>query len=167
MKLALTVRCVQPQAGNRHGVFFTHAREAVNYHYERDPSDPRVSHALTLEVDEYGNALKSAAVGYGRAAELLMLGDFLDAASAARWGLSNRVVAKDKVAETAQELALKLARGPSFGLEVTKKFMQREAAMDLESALAAEVEIQAACMEDPSFRESYDAWVEKRPPRFL
>ncbi len=43
----------------------------------------------------------------------------------------------------------------------------REAAMDLESAFAAEVEIQAACMEDRAFRESYDAWTEKRKPRLL
>ena len=106
-------------------------------------------------------------VGHGRATELLMLGDFIDAATAERWGLYNRVVAKNKVAETAQDLALRLAQGPSFGLEVTKKMLLREAAMDLESAFAAEVEIQAACMEDPNFRESYDAWVEKRKPRFV
>lgn len=105
-------------------------------------------------------------VGHGRATELLMLGDFIDAATAERWGLYNRVVAKEEVAATALELARKLARGPSFGLEVTKKMLLREAAMDFESAFAAEVEIQAACMEDPNFRESYDAWKEKRKPRF-
>lgn len=105
-------------------------------------------------------------VGHGRAAELLMLGDFIDAATAERWGLYNRVVPKDEVAAAAQAWALKLAQGPSFGLEVTKKMLLREAAMDLESAFAAEVEIQAACMEDPNFRESYDAWTQKRKPRF-
>jgi enoyl-CoA hydratase/carnithine racemase len=42
----------------------------------------------------------------------------------------------------------------------------REAAMDFESALAAEVEIQAACMEDPNFREAYEAFKGKREPRF-
>ncbi len=61
-----TIRAVQPRGGNRHGVFFTHAREAISYHYERNPADPRIGHALTLEVDEYGNVLKSAAIGYGR-----------------------------------------------------------------------------------------------------
>jgi RHS repeat-associated protein len=60
------VRCLQERGSNRHGVFFTHVREAINYHYERDPRDPRVSHALTLEVDDLGNVLKEAAVGYGR-----------------------------------------------------------------------------------------------------
>ena len=61
-----TIAGLQPRGPNRHGVFFPHAREAINYHYERHPADPRVSHALTLEVDAFGNVLKSAAVGYGR-----------------------------------------------------------------------------------------------------
>lgn len=45
---------------------FTHTRETINYHYERNPADPRVSHALTLDVDKYGNVLKQMAIGYGR-----------------------------------------------------------------------------------------------------
>jgi RHS repeat-associated protein len=61
-----SVRLEQPRGGNRHAVFFTHAREAITYHYERNPADPRVQHALTLEVDPYGNVLKEAAIGYGR-----------------------------------------------------------------------------------------------------
>jgi RHS repeat-associated protein len=61
-----TIRLLQRRGDNRHAVFFTHAREAISYHYERDPADPRVGHALTLEVDEFGNVLQSAAVGYGR-----------------------------------------------------------------------------------------------------
>jgi RHS repeat-associated protein len=61
-----TFKRLQPKGLNRHAVFFTHAREAVNYHYERNPSDPRVQHALTLEVDSYGNVLKSASIAYGR-----------------------------------------------------------------------------------------------------
>jgi hypothetical protein len=61
-----TIRPLQPRGGNRHAVFFTHAREAITYHYERNPADPRIQHALTLEVDDYGNVLKEAAIGYGR-----------------------------------------------------------------------------------------------------
>ena len=62
----LTVERVQPRAGNRHAVFFTHAREAIAYHYERNPADPRISHAMTLKVDAFGNVLKELAIGYGR-----------------------------------------------------------------------------------------------------
>ena len=105
-------------------------------------------------------------VGLGRAAELLMHGDFISAEEAYRIGLYNRVVPAEELAEEALRHARKLARGPSFGLEVTKKMLLREAAMDLESAFAAEVEIQAACMEDPNFREAHTAFVEKRKPRF-
>jgi RHS repeat-associated protein len=85
----LTVECLQPKGYNRHAVFRTHPREAITYHYERrlapvlngqivdeataaaNPGtqqlpDPRVQHALTLEVDDFGSVLKSAAIGYGR-----------------------------------------------------------------------------------------------------
>ena len=57
---------VQPKDDNRYAVFFTHPRETITYHYERNPLDPRIQHELTLEVDGFGNVLKSAAVSYGR-----------------------------------------------------------------------------------------------------
>jgi hypothetical protein len=60
--------CLQPLGPNRHSVFFSHPSETIDFHYERNPADPRASHALTLAVDDYGNVLKSAAVGYARRA---------------------------------------------------------------------------------------------------
>ncbi|WP_204043226.1 SpvB/TcaC N-terminal domain-containing protein [Acrocarpospora phusangensis] len=65
-----TIRALQPRGANRHAVFLTNARETISYHYERDAADPRVQHALTLEVDDHGNVLKQAAVGYGRRTEV-------------------------------------------------------------------------------------------------
>ena len=62
----LTIEVLQPRGNNRHAVFFTHPREAISYHYERNPTDPRIQHALTLEVDAFGNVLKEAAIGYSR-----------------------------------------------------------------------------------------------------
>ncbi|MBP8276482.1 MAG: hypothetical protein KAX55_06310 [Propionivibrio sp.] len=61
-----SVRLLQPRGTNPHAIFFTHAREALTFHYERNPSEPRIQHALTLEVDDYGNVLRSLAIGYGR-----------------------------------------------------------------------------------------------------
>ena len=61
-----TIRTLQARDNNRHAVFFTHARETLSYQYERNPTDPRIQHALTLEVDDYGNVLKQVAIGYGR-----------------------------------------------------------------------------------------------------
>ena len=106
-------------------------------------------------------------VGLGRATELLMTGDFLAPDEAQRIGLYHRVVAEDAaVLPEARAWAERLARGPSLGLEVTKRMLLREAAMDVESAMAAETEIQAACMQDPNFREAYEAFKAKRAPEF-
>ncbi|HVG33225.1 MAG TPA: SpvB/TcaC N-terminal domain-containing protein [Pyrinomonadaceae bacterium] len=69
------IRRSQPKAGNRHAVFFAHAHEVINYHYERHPADPRITHKLALEVDEFGNVLKEAAIGYGRRANLLVVNE--------------------------------------------------------------------------------------------
>ncbi len=105
-------------------------------------------------------------VGLGRATELLMTGDFLDAAAAERIGLYSRVVPQEQLVEEGRAWAARLAAGPSFALEVTKKMLYREAAMDLDAALAAEVEIQSICMQDANFREAYEAFRERRRPDF-
>jgi RHS repeat-associated protein len=61
-----TIRTLQHRGANRHAVFYVHAAEALNYNYERNASDPRILHTLALEVDDFGNVLKEAAIGYGR-----------------------------------------------------------------------------------------------------
>ena len=69
-----TVRLLQPRDGNLHCVFFTHPREALTLNFERRlyevdetlRADPRVTHAVTLLVDRYGNVLQSANISYGR-----------------------------------------------------------------------------------------------------
>ena len=62
-----TIAVVQPRAGQRHAVFFTHPREAIQHHYERNADDPRIGHTLTLEVDGYGAVLRSLDISYPRA----------------------------------------------------------------------------------------------------
>ena len=106
-------------------------------------------------------------VGLAKASELLMTGDFISAEEAHRIGLYNRIVPEGQSLQAATELAEKLARGPSFALEITKDSLNREASMDLAGALEAEAQIQAARMLHPDFRESYDAFLETREPRFL
>jgi enoyl-CoA hydratase/carnithine racemase len=106
-------------------------------------------------------------VGLGKASELLMTGDFIGAQEAHRIGLYNRVVEDGGSLRAATELAQKLSRGPSFAIEITKDSLNREASMDLVGALEAEAQIQAALMLHPDFRESYEAFVEKRDANFL
>ena len=73
-----TIKLLQPRGKNPHAVFFTHPRETIDFHYERKLhdvivdgekvkiGDPRVSHTMTLTVDDYGNVLRSVAIGYRR-----------------------------------------------------------------------------------------------------
>jgi enoyl-CoA hydratase/carnithine racemase len=56
---------------------------------------------------------------------------------------------------------------PSFALGITKDSLNREASMDLRSAMEAEAQAQAGCMLSPNFREAYEAFRAKRAPRFV
>ena len=105
-------------------------------------------------------------IGFGRASELLMTGDFIDAAEAHRIGLYNRVVDEGQALAEGTAFAEKLARGPAFGIEMTKTLLNREAHMDLPAALDLEAEAQAMCMTHTDFREAYEAFVAKRPAKF-
>jgi len=105
-------------------------------------------------------------VGLGLATELLMTGDFITAERALAIGLYNKVVPVDQVLAVATEFATRLAKGPSFALGVTKDSLDREATMDLASALEAEAQAQAACMLNPNFREAYEAFRAKREAKF-
>src|SRR5688572_24352667 len=60
-------------------------------------------------------------VGLGRATELLYLGDAIDAPTAERYGLFNKVVPPDQLMTEAMALAKRLANGPTFALGMTKE----------------------------------------------
>ena len=105
-------------------------------------------------------------VGLGRATELLMTGDFVDAAEAHRIGLYNRVVPQDDLAGETAALADRLARGPAEALAETKRALEAESHMDLEAALVNEAAIQARLMLRPDFREGYTSFIERRRSRF-
>ena len=105
-------------------------------------------------------------VGLGRATEILMTGDFIEADEALRIGLYNRVVPVDQLPAATAALVDRLVRGPAAGLAATKAALEAEMHMDLESALQAEARIQAALMLGPDFKEGFAAFQERRPPRF-
>jgi enoyl-CoA hydratase/carnithine racemase len=105
-------------------------------------------------------------VGIGRATELLMTGDFIAADEAFRIGLYNRVVPDGETLSTATVLAEQLARGPRDALAITKNALEREATLDLPSALESEAQLQASLMTQADFREAYEAFVAKRAAKF-
>jgi len=105
-------------------------------------------------------------VGLSKATELLMTGDFIDAAEAEHIGLYNRVVPREQLESATREFAEKLARGPALGIAKTKEMLNRELHMSFESALEAEAVAQALCMQTPDFKEAHAAFLEKREAKF-
>jgi enoyl-CoA hydratase/carnithine racemase len=105
-------------------------------------------------------------VGLAKATELLFTGDFISAQEAERIGLYNKVVSAEMLLPETGALAERLARGPSFALAMTKEMLNREMDVSLETALEWEAQAQATCMQHPDYREAYEAFVEKREPRF-
>jgi enoyl-CoA hydratase/carnithine racemase len=105
-------------------------------------------------------------VGQGKAAELLYLGDSIDAQEAYRIGLANRVVEPQKLMEEAYTMAHRLKAGPLSAMGLTKELLEREANMSLDDALETEAMAQARCMQSEDFQEGYRAFVEKRKPVF-
>ena len=105
-------------------------------------------------------------VGLSRASEILMLGEPIEAQAALAMGLAHRVVPPEKVLEEATALAQRLAKGPLFALGMTKEMLSREQGMQLEEALEAEAQAQQICMATRDFREAYEAFTNKREPKF-
>lgn len=105
-------------------------------------------------------------IGTARATELLMLGDKIDAITAERIGLVNRVVPRDQVVILAREWAERLAKGPTFSLAMTKAMINNEWTMDVVSAVEAEAQAQALMMMGQDHRAFYEAFTEKGKPEF-
>lgn len=105
-------------------------------------------------------------VGMGRASELLLFGDKIDAQECYRIGLANKVVPADKLMEEALAWARRLATGPTLAHALTKRLLLHEAHMDLDSAIEQEAQAQALLLRAHDHAEFYRAWSEKREPRF-
>jgi enoyl-CoA hydratase/carnithine racemase len=105
-------------------------------------------------------------IGQGRAAELLYTGRALAGAEAERVGFFNRLAAPDVVVTEAQKLAAELAAGPTFANAMTKRMLEMEWAMSVESAIEAEAVAQALCMETEDFARAFRAFAAKQRPVF-
>jgi len=105
-------------------------------------------------------------IGFGRASELLLFGDGIDAATAERYGLFNKVVPGASLLPEAFAWAKRLAEGPGFALGMTKELLNAELGLGLDDALESEARGQALCMQTEDFREAHAAFVEKRSPHF-
>ena len=103
-------------------------------------------------------------VGLGRATELLVLGEKVDAERALQIGLATEVVDDDELAGAAEALARSLADGPALAYATTKVLLSRELDLDLGGAIEIEALAQALLMKSDDFGEFYAAWTEGRNP---
>ena len=106
-------------------------------------------------------------VGASLASELLLTGDFIDAARALRCGLVSRVVPDDRLDDAAREMAAAMLRNSPLGLRLTKECLRHSIdAGSLEQAIAMEDRNQVLAAGTRDFRESLAAFLGKREPRF-
>lgn len=105
-------------------------------------------------------------VGYGRAMEMMLLGQPVTAQEALRIGMVNRVVPDGTALAAATELAATMATGPTMAFARIRAAMLAAAGADLEQALATESRTQSELARTQDHREAVQAFVTKRRPSF-
>ncbi|HYM48982.1 MAG TPA: enoyl-CoA hydratase family protein [Candidatus Limnocylindrales bacterium] len=105
-------------------------------------------------------------VGAGRAMELLVLGDRIEAEQAVTIGLAGRVVEDAQLAAEAQALARRLADGPALAYAATKMLVTRELDMNLHASLELDTMTQALLMKSADHAEFYAAFRDGREPKW-
>jgi 2-(1,2-epoxy-1,2-dihydrophenyl)acetyl-CoA isomerase len=105
-------------------------------------------------------------VGLRRATEILMLGDPIDAAACERLGIVNRVVAPEATQAAAEDLALRLAQGPTVMLALTKRLLSVSCESGRDRAFEQEALAQELVSRTNDLQEGLRAFAERRPPNF-
>ena len=103
-------------------------------------------------------------IGHGRAAELLYTGRSMSAEEGERWGFYSRIA--EDVQAAAAEAALQIATGPAFAHSMTKRQLDMEWAVGIDTALEMEAQAQAICMQTRDFTRAYEAFAARRTPEF-
>jgi len=114
-----------------------------------------VRHGLGLDLG--ASWLLPRRVGWHKAAELALLGDWVDAREAARLGIVNRVVADHDLASAAREWADRLAASSPLAVRTIKRSLTDAATQTLAQALEAEAVAQARCSRSPELRAALEA----------
>jgi enoyl-CoA hydratase len=105
-------------------------------------------------------------VGQGRAMEMIITGDFIDAQEAHRIGLANKVFPPDKLMEKAMELAQKIASRPPLAVRYAKEAVNRSQEGDSASGFALESYLHALSCTTEDKKEGVSAFLEKRKGKF-
>ncbi len=121
---------------------------------------------IGLAPDSAVSVMLPLLIGLGRAAEAAYFNDPISAEQALAWGLVNKVVAADTLADEARALAHRLADGPVYALGLTKRDFNRAHLAHLEEMLDYEAHIQEIAGRGPDHKEGLAAFLEKRNPQY-
>ncbi|MHC1585623.1 MAG: enoyl-CoA hydratase-related protein [Candidatus Syntropharchaeia archaeon] len=105
-------------------------------------------------------------VGKGKAKELVLTGDSIDANEAYRIGLVDKVVPPEELENTVMEMAKKIMSKGPIAIKAALSAINRGMEMDLESGLSYETEMEILCFFTEDSREGLRAFIEKREPQF-
>lgn len=105
-------------------------------------------------------------VGLTRAAEMLMLGEIVEAPEAYRLGMLTRVVPAEKLDEEVGRFVNKILNGPTLAIKMTKKALAGSLEKNLATELDFECYAQTLCIQSADAREGFNALREKRKPVF-
>ena len=111
-------------------------------------------------------ALLPALAGPGRAAEMPLTGEAIDAAQAHAWGLVNRVVPDDGLRAAVEEMAARILAGGPAAIRLQKELMVRWRHTDLATAIEYGINAFATAYATDEPSEGTRAFLEKRAPRF-
>ena len=103
---------------------------------------------------------------YAIAMEMVMTGDPIDAETAARWGLINKIVAPEKLMETAFDYAHRIGQNAPLAVQAAKELSIRARDVDLATGLRMETVMNRLLWESEDLREGATAFAEKRPAQF-
>ena len=117
-------------------------------------------------VPEAGSSLSlQQRIAYLRAAEMMLMAEPIDAATAREWGLVNRVIDEAQLMDQARAAAAKIAAMPPSALRRTRELMRRPSAT-IDAQMQRESEAFTAQLHGDEVREAIAAFTEKRKPDF-
>lgn len=121
---------------------------------------------IALAPDSGTSFLLPRIIGLGRANELALTNELIDAQTALQYGLVNRVFKADELLPRTHELAKNLAQAPTKAIGLTKRAFNRSFSVDLETAIENEGLLQEIAGHTADHLEGVNAFMEKRTPQF-
>jgi 2-(1,2-epoxy-1,2-dihydrophenyl)acetyl-CoA isomerase len=121
---------------------------------------------IGLVPDSGGTWFLPRLVGPARARGLALLADPLPAETAESWGLIWKCVPDGELIGAANELCMRFADGPTYGLSLIKRALDASETNDLATQLDLERDFQRSAGSSPDYKEGVSAFMEKRAPKF-